>query len=311
MISPLRRVTLPVTAETMEQSLGYYQQVLGMRTFYDQVQDSEALGALVGLGGQGRARMVVLQQGDSTVGMVGLIQYIKPSLAIPRFDKPAGSPFPLHMIFSAQNVEGIRARAMTFGARVPLPPVLTHYPDRAPVQNMTSFAPTGVWTCTTAFAQGENNEVSVGPLHRVALPVAKGDIEAPVRFYQDVLGMQIYYDAVIEQKAERSTLEVGDSRVHLVSLRQGDCNEGMVGFMEYLEPALPVPKLVREANGPYPVALVFLTDEMDDVYKRAREAAAPIICPPLVWDIPGRGRTREMTFLDPRGVLVNLIENVD
>jgi len=34
----------------------------------------------------------------------------------------------------------------------------------------------------------------------------------------------------------------------------------------------------------------------------------PVLCPPLMLEVDGVARQREMTFRDPDGVLINLIE---
>jgi predicted enzyme related to lactoylglutathione lyase len=147
-----------------------------------------------------------------------------------------------------------------------------------------------------------------GPLRRVTIPVPPGTCDAAVSFYTDLMGLKPLIDRELSGTPQTSVLSsslgIGDFRLRIVSLQQGDVDHGMVGLMEYFEPKLKVEALGRAANEPFQATFVFLTDDIQAVQARAQALGAPIVCPPLAVDIPQRGQALEMTCLDPNGVLL-------
>jgi len=126
----LRRTTLIV--ESMAASLAFYRDALGLSVAYDQIirtprdatSDEEAERSL---------RLVLLQANDDYIGMIGLIEYLKPrkpELAEPIEPFNIGSTVLLFNT-SALDERFARARA-TPGVRVLNEPAETWYPGYRP-----------------------------------------------------------------------------------------------------------------------------------------------------------------------------------
>lgn len=123
----LRRTTLIV--ENIENSLTFYRDALGLEVIYDHRirtprearTDEQADRSL---------RLVFLRSNDDYVGIVGLMQYMKPVRPAPR---EAAAPFStgsIVMLFNATDLDTTFAKARTVpGVTVLSEPRLTKYPS--------------------------------------------------------------------------------------------------------------------------------------------------------------------------------------
>jgi catechol 2,3-dioxygenase-like lactoylglutathione lyase family enzyme len=123
----LRRTTLIV--EDMDNSLAFYRDALGLNVVYDNMirtprsaaTDAEAERAL---------RLVFLQANDDFIGIIGLIEYVKPRKAPPA--QPA-KPFSIGSMVFVFNVGDLDARfakaSQTPGVTVLSEPEPTTYPS--------------------------------------------------------------------------------------------------------------------------------------------------------------------------------------
>ena len=122
-----RRTTLVV--RDIDRSLAFYRDALGMEVIYDNairtprdaVSDAEATRA---------SRLVFLRANDGYVGIVGLLQYIKPvKPASNQGDEPF-STGSIVLLFNAHNLESTFAKASEVpGVRALSKPRRTEYPS--------------------------------------------------------------------------------------------------------------------------------------------------------------------------------------
>ena len=104
-MASLRRVTVNVPGELAEQEKDFFEKGFGMNVFYENVFESEDVSNLIGLKGKIKNKITVLQQGEETVGMVGLNEFVEPAVSIKVFEKQEGLPYPLIFVFMVQNIE--------------------------------------------------------------------------------------------------------------------------------------------------------------------------------------------------------------
>lgn len=140
---PARRTVMPVPRDKFQESVRFYQHVLGMRVFYDQVLEASE-GQLLGVPAPAKAHLVSLQQGDSTLGMVGFVEYLEPEVEVPTLSRPPGVPFPLGFVFHVDDLEAAYARAVEIGAEVLSPPRVYGLPERGKMRAAFLLDPNGV-----------------------------------------------------------------------------------------------------------------------------------------------------------------------
>jgi catechol 2,3-dioxygenase-like lactoylglutathione lyase family enzyme len=150
---------------------------------------------------------------------------------------------------------------------------------------------------------------TTSPMVRTALFVA--DLERSTRFYQDVLGLaEIWYEGDLSSGNANELLGMPAGSYTKARILKADGPEwGMVGIFEVSNPTPP--DLSRDASqiNQGETCLVFYHANLDDVTAKLNAGDHHILCAPLLLNMEGKGRQREMTFRDPDGVLINLIES--
>ncbi len=137
------------------------------------------------------------------------------------------------------------------------------------------------------------------------------DMEASLKLYRDVVGLQVNYDTVVETSGVALPAGPPGAKARLVLLNSNDPWVGWIGLMQWVKPALkakPYPKRM----GPGGVVLVMNTD---DVAGRCQAAKAVpgvhFTSEPRLQVYPGRNggpeiRVMGCNFFDPDGVLVEM-----
>jgi len=80
MANIIRRTTLLV--RDMETALRWYQTVLGLTLYYDDIVEMSGTGFPAGQAGD-KTRLVILRAEDPEIGMLGLLQWLEPPLPAP------------------------------------------------------------------------------------------------------------------------------------------------------------------------------------------------------------------------------------
>ena len=149
---------------------------------------------------------------------------------------------------------------------------------------------------------------SISPMVRSALMVS--DLERSTRFYRDLLGLDEtwYAGELSDGNAHRLLGMPAGSLTRACILKAPGPAWGMVGLFEISQ---PTPPLLARDNGRInqgETCLVFYHRDLDAVQAGLEAEGLPVLCPPLMLEVDGVARQREMTFRDPDGVLINLIE---
>jgi len=123
----LRRTTLVV--RDIERSLAFYRDALGMRVIYDNEirtpRDAPSVAAA-----ERALRLVFLRANDDFIGVLGLLQYLKPVKPAPHQGAEPFSTGSVVLLFNTDALEErFQAARATPGARVLEPPQRVSYPD--------------------------------------------------------------------------------------------------------------------------------------------------------------------------------------
>lgn len=145
------------------------------------------------------------------------------------------------------------------------------------------------------------------PVRRTTIVVS--DLEKSLAFYRDTLELEVWYDEQMSAEATGKLLGVPNARVRLVSLQGDKSVVGMVGLLHFISPPVkPRAQVQRSVWGVPDVALIFSTDDIHSVSDKLQKAGIRIQCPPIEYEIPGRGRAVGLSCYDPDGILVEFTQ---
>lgn len=122
----LRRTTLVV--KDIERSLEFYRDALGMKVIYDKAinspRDASAADAEVA------RRLVFLRANDDYIGIIGLLQYIKPQKPSVKLEGTAFNEGTMVMVFNSETLNESFAKAKKLpGVVILSEPHLVEYPS--------------------------------------------------------------------------------------------------------------------------------------------------------------------------------------
>ena len=130
------------------------------------------------------------------------------------------------------------------------------------------------------------------------------DIKKSTQWYQEVLGMSIYYDGEVTLGGKGMAAGNKGDVTHLIILKCDDPVIGMIGLLQWVDPLWPAPEIPNEVNYGQPT-FVLETDNLDDVHKKAIELNTKIFSEPHDWSIKGASgdmiKFIGMSFFDPDG----------
>ncbi|MEM7704893.1 MAG: VOC family protein [Pseudomonadota bacterium] len=114
MTSIVKRTTLFV--RDMEASLAWYQNVLGMSVWFDKPFTLSGIGLAAGKAGD-ETRLVILKCEDDVVGMIGLLQWLKPDEPPPAPPTAVTYGMPTFVVAS-DDAAACHSAAVALGTRV-------------------------------------------------------------------------------------------------------------------------------------------------------------------------------------------------
>jgi catechol 2,3-dioxygenase-like lactoylglutathione lyase family enzyme len=133
------------------------------------------------------------------------------------------------------------------------------------------------------------------------------DVERSRKFYEEVMGLSVWYDRELALSGQGVPGEPGD-KVRLVIMKAEDPTIGMVGLLQYTDPPRPAPSEPRSGLGIGDIVFVVQTDDASELYRRLQAWGALMHAPPHRMELPGAdGQTVRMTsvtFYDPDGYFV-------
>jgi catechol 2,3-dioxygenase-like lactoylglutathione lyase family enzyme len=147
-------------------------------------------------------------------------------------------------------------------------------------------------------------------LKRTTLIVA--DAARSLAFYRDLLGFGVWYDGEIVLSGQSLAAGAAGDRTRLVIMKAADPVIGMIGLLQWVEPALPVPGVPRTRLGVGDVVFVMQGDDVAGTHRRLVEAGARIFAEPHPFEVRGADgallRMTSMSFWDPDGYFIELNE---
>jgi len=113
------------------------------------------------------------------------------------------------------------------------------------------------------------------------------DIEVSSKWYEEVLGMSLYYDDTITLGGKGMAAGKKGDVTHLKIYKCSDPVIGMIGLLQWIDPELPAPEEIPTKVDYGNPTFVVDTDNVDEVYKKALALGTHIHSEPHEWSVRG------------------------
>ena len=136
------------------------------------------------------------------------------------------------------------------------------------------------------------------------------DIEESLKLYRDILGLEIRADLILEGDRANQVLGTQNEKVRAVVLKSGDLYNGGLGLFQFLDKISNKEIRVDAFAKPGDSVLVFITNDIFEVYNKVKQDKYLIASSPMVL-FPKKDDEKqdyEMLFYDRDGIGVNLIQ---
>jgi catechol 2,3-dioxygenase-like lactoylglutathione lyase family enzyme len=144
--------------------------------------------------------------------------------------------------------------------------------------------------------------MTVKSIRHTGIVVSK--MEASLRFYRDILEMEVWEDFEGSGPFIESLTQVPDARIWMIKLRSKE--GGSIELLQYLNCPQDVPPRVRSCDvGCNHIALE--VDNLDELYVKLRQEGIEFHAPPV---LSPSGRAKVAYCRDPEGVILELVEIV-
>ncbi len=111
----LKRTTLIV--QDVEVSVRFYRDVLGLEEWYDGQIVLSGRGLAAGAAGD-RTRLVIMKARDPVIGMIGLLQWVEPSMPRPAGERQRLGIGDVVFVMQTDDVQEVHRRLQMAGARI-------------------------------------------------------------------------------------------------------------------------------------------------------------------------------------------------
>ena len=131
------------------------------------------------------------------------------------------------------------------------------------------------------------------------------DIEVSSKWYEEVLGMSLYYDDTITLGGKGMAAGKKGDVTHLKIYKCSDPVIGMIGLLQWIDPELPAPEEIPTKVDYGNPTFVVDTNNVDEVYKKALTLGTHIHSEPHEWSVRGADGNMinfiTMSVFDPDG----------
>ncbi len=133
-----------------------------------------------------------------------------------------------------------------------------------------------------------------------------GDLERSLRFYRDLLGLEVKVRRVWNEEYVREMVGFPDASMDIALLALPGSEDQQLELIEYQQPrARPTRNQINAAGSAH---LCFMVDDIQETYDRLRREGIEFVSAPVAVPVgPNKGR-RTAYLLDPDGIVVQLMQ---
>ena len=140
------------------------------------------------------------------------------------------------------------------------------------------------------------------------------DMNASSQWYEEVLGMTLYYDDEITLSGNGMAAGKKGDITHLKIYKCEDPVIGMIGLLQWIDPIMPAPEIPKSVGYGNPTFVVD-TKDVQSLYARALKLNSNIHSHPHEWSV--RGATGSMinflgmSLFDPDGYFYEVNQRIN
>ena len=113
------------------------------------------------------------------------------------------------------------------------------------------------------------------------------DVEKSARWYEHVVGMTRFYEGEVVLSGTGMAAGKKGDRTHLIIMQCEHPEIGMIGLLQWVDPALPAPKEIPTSVTYGNPTFVVASDDAREALRRARGLGSHIHSEPHEWSIKG------------------------
>ncbi len=150
--------------------------------------------------------------------------------------------------------------------------------------------------------------MAISEIHHVGLTVA--DLERSIAFYREILGFRKTLDMPLRgHNLEKLLLLKPGTKARSVIMQAGRAITGEIELIEF-DPRADNPTGPKRPGNPGVFMLSFEVkgETLAEVHQRLREKGIRFIADPLDLGLPGYGSIMALSFEDPDGIIIELIQ---
>lgn len=168
-----------------------------------------------------------------------------------------------------------------------------------------------VLLCMLVIATAAHADEEGGPLVHGTLrtTVVVSDFERAYTLFHDILGMPVAYDLPMAGDVVNDLLGQSDKSMRIVIFDVDGTPYGRIAILAF-DDAVPGEPVSVKSIDTGAVVIVFETRHIDEIHRRVVAAGYEVLSPPAVL-FPNEAmavQAREMIFIGPEGVPINLIQ---
>ena len=131
------------------------------------------------------------------------------------------------------------------------------------------------------------------------------DMDVSLRWYQHVMGMDIYYDDIVELSGVGMAAGKKGDKTRLIILKCEHDEIGMIGLLQWIDPPLAAPAEIPTSVSYGNPTFVVGGDDVMESHRRAMELGTRVHAEPHEWSIKGANGMMKhflgLSLFDPDG----------
>ena len=137
------------------------------------------------------------------------------------------------------------------------------------------------------------------------------DMEKALRFYRDILGLEVLGDITIAGEEVDTLTRVKQAKLRAVYLRSEEDPQGPpLELLQFVEPRGDTGKPYARLTNPGITEVAFWIKDIEKTYAELRARGVEFYSAPQLFELEGYGKVKAVYFWDPDGTTLELLQSI-